>query len=98
MGHRIGECKCGSESTAGCQCRYFENNHVANQLRHTRGSKSYDPDGTINSFAWSQASGPSTATITNSGTSAPTVAGLVAGTYVFQLSVTDNGGATTTAQ
>ena len=62
------------------------------------GSKSYDPDGTIASYSWSEVSGPSTATITNGNTASPAVSGLQAGQYVFQLTVTDNSGATATAQ
>ncbi|MBS1933765.1 MAG: DUF4832 domain-containing protein, partial [Bacteroidetes bacterium] len=62
------------------------------------GSASSDPDGTIAGYKWSQVSGPSTATITNSTTATPTVSALVAGTYVFQLTVTDNSGSTSTAQ
>jgi hypothetical protein len=62
------------------------------------GSLSYDPDGTIASYSWTEVSGPSTATITGAGTVTPTVSSLVQGQYVFQLAVTDNGGATSTAQ
>src|SRR5579862_5896442 len=59
------------------------------------GSASYDPDGTIATYNWTQVSGPSTATITGGNTAIPTVSGLIAGTYTFQLAVTDNSGATT---
>lgn len=45
---------------------------------------------TISSYAWSEVSGPSTATITNGNTITATFSNLVAGTYVFQLLVTDN--------
>jgi ribosomal protein L14 len=62
------------------------------------GTKSTDPDGTIASYSWSQVSGPSTATITNGNTASPTVSSLIAGTYIFQMTVTDNSGATSTAQ
>src|SRR5579871_4831036 len=61
------------------------------------GSASYDPDGTIASYSWTQLTGPSTTTITGSATATPTVSGLVAGRYTFQLTVTDNSGATATA-
>jgi chitodextrinase len=60
------------------------------------GTKSSDPDGTIASYSWSEVSGPSTATIVGSSTATPTVSGLVQGEYVFQLTVTDNSGATNT--
>ncbi|MBS1598792.1 MAG: tandem-95 repeat protein [Bacteroidetes bacterium] len=62
------------------------------------GSASNDPDGSIASYSWAQISGPSTATITNGNTSKPTVGALQAGAYTFQLTVTDNKGATATAQ
>jgi len=58
------------------------------------GTNSFDPDGTIDYFAWTQISGPSSAGITNNNTASATATGLIAGTYVFQLIVTDNNGAT----
>jgi len=58
------------------------------------GSKSKDPDGTISKYAWSQASGPSTAIFGNSGAATTAVSGLVQGAYTFNLTVTDNGGKT----
>jgi hypothetical protein len=58
------------------------------------GSLSADPDGSISSYSWTQISGPNTSTITNGNTSLATVAGLVAGQYTFELTVTDNMGAT----
>ena len=51
-----------------------------------------DADGTIASYAWSQLSGPAPATFSSSTDPAPTLSGLVAGTYVFSLVVTDNEG------
>ena len=62
------------------------------------GSASYDPDGTIVSYAWVQMSGSGGVTITNSSTDKPSVYGLTAGTYIFQLTVTDNSGASATAE
>jgi endoglucanase Acf2 len=53
-----------------------------------------DTDGTISSYAWTQVSGPSTATLSGNATANLTASALVAGTYVFRLTVTDNGGAT----
>jgi ribosomal protein L14 len=61
------------------------------------GSGSYDPDGTIASYQWVQTSGAGGVTITGSNTATPTVYGLEPGVYVFQLTVTDNQGATGTA-
>ncbi|MEP7232654.1 MAG: PKD domain-containing protein [Ginsengibacter sp.] len=53
-----------------------------------------DPDGTITKYAWAQVSGPSTSTISNTSTPQTTISNLVAGVYVFKLTVTDNNGAT----
>jgi hypothetical protein len=53
-----------------------------------------DTDGTIVSYSWSIVSGSGTITSATSATT--TVTGLVAGTYVFRLTVTDNQGATGT--
>ncbi|UII30977.1 tandem-95 repeat protein [Fulvivirga ulvae] len=52
-----------------------------------------DPDGTIASYAWAQVSGPSTATLSGAGTSTLNAGNLIEGTYTFQLTVTDNQGA-----
>jgi ribosomal protein L14 len=60
------------------------------------GSASSDPDGTIASYAWSQVSGPSTATLGTAGSATTTAGGLVQGNYVFRLTVTDNDGAKST--
>jgi hypothetical protein len=62
------------------------------------GSNSFDPDGTIDYYGWSQVSGPSTATISNSNAASTAVNGLVVGTYVFQLLVTDNNGTSNSDQ
>lgn len=53
-----------------------------------------DPDGTVVSYLWSQVSGPNTPIITSSGSPSTYVKGFVTGTYVFQLTATDNKGAT----
>jgi len=58
------------------------------------GSLSTDPDGSIASFSWTKKSGPSAGTITSPTAVSTTVTGLEEGTYVFQLSITDNKGAT----
>jgi hypothetical protein len=49
--------------------------------------------GTITSYAWTKVSGPNTPTIASATSVSTMVSGLIAGTYVFQLSV--NGGAST---
>ncbi|UOQ68637.1 PKD domain-containing protein [Hymenobacter volaticus] len=56
-----------------------------------------DTDGSITTYAWTQVSGPNTATFSSTTIAAPTVSGLVAGAYVFSLIVTDNAGLASTA-
>lgn len=55
-----------------------------------------DSDGTIASYNWSKISGPTSYTITSASTASTTVTSLVAGTYIFRLTVADNLGATGT--
>ncbi len=56
-----------------------------------------DSDGVVISYLWTKISGPSTFTIVNPTLSTTIINNLVAGTYIFQLLVTDNQGATATA-
>jgi len=56
-------------------------------------SASFDPDGSISAYAWSQISGPSTATMGSPNTVSTTASGLIQGVYIFRLMVQDNGGA-----
>jgi hypothetical protein len=58
------------------------------------GSASYDPDGTITNYSWVQLSGSGGVTISGSTQAQAGISGLRAGTYVFQLTVTDDAGAT----
>lgn len=51
-------------------------------------------DGLINSYLWSQISGPNTATIADPGSASTSVTNIISGTYVFQLMATDDKGAT----
>jgi hypothetical protein len=53
--------------------------------------------GTIASFLWTKVSGPSQSTIVSSGTASTAINNLVQGVYTFQLTVTDNSGATGTS-
>jgi gliding motility-associated-like protein len=57
-------------------------------------SSSSDPDGTIASRAWTQRQGPSTASLSGTGTGTLNASNLVEGTYRFRLTVTDDDGAT----
>jgi hypothetical protein len=58
------------------------------------GSGSSDPDGTIASFSWIQTTG-TTVSLTGANTATPSfTAPSVSGTLTFQLTVTDNNGAT----
>jgi len=53
-----------------------------------------DADGTVVSYFWAKISGPSTYNITNASSPVTDVWGLVKGVYKFELTVTDNNGAT----
>src|SRR6185503_20053515 len=55
-----------------------------------------DADGTITGYAWTRVSGPTTYTLGSANASTTTLTNLVQGTYVFRLTVTDNGGASGT--
>lgn len=57
---------------------------------------SADPDGWIASFKWTKVSGPASYSFYNANAAQTKVTGLVAGTYVFRVTVTDNKGATDT--
>ncbi|MGB8195214.1 MAG: PKD domain-containing protein, partial [Chitinophagaceae bacterium] len=61
-------------------------------------SASFDPDGTIAAYSWNRISGPSGLTIVNATTVYADVVGLKAGEYIFELTVTDNNGATAADQ
>jgi hypothetical protein len=53
-----------------------------------------DPDGTIATYAWTKVSGPAGSTFGTPSSASTTVNGLVQGSYVFRLTVSDNKGAT----
>jgi hypothetical protein len=56
------------------------------------GSGSRDPDGTISEWLWKKIEGPNLFDIKNPTASSTKVKDLVGGTYMFELTVTDNGG------
>jgi hypothetical protein len=61
------------------------------------GSGSYDPVASITGYAWSQVSGPTNVIIAGGNTAIGAVSGLAIGDYRFQLTVTNNAGASSTA-
>jgi len=61
------------------------------------GSASYDLGGTITGYSWTEISGPTSSPITDSSSAVANVSGLGAGEYVYQLTVTDNRGLTSSA-
>src|SRR6187455_2901424 len=56
------------------------------------GRSSSDPDGSISNYLWTKISGPVSSNIIKPSDSITKVKALVAGTYLFELKVTDNGG------
>lgn len=60
------------------------------------GSASSDADGNITAYSWTKVSG-GTANFSSTNSASTTVSGLTQGSYVFALTVTDNAGATNTA-
>lgn len=65
-----------------------------NYMPTLNGTTSSDADGWIKAFRWTKISGPSSYYISTPYAGKTKVTGLVAGTYVFRLTVTDNLGAT----
>ena len=61
------------------------------------GSGSSDPDGSISKYAWQQVSGPNTSAIASPNSASTNISGLIAGTYLYSLTVTDNQSKTATA-
>lgn len=55
-----------------------------------------DPDGTIAAYLWTKISGPTGGAITSPTNATTGVTGLTAGTYIYQLRLTDNSGDTAT--
>jgi acetyl esterase/lipase len=55
-----------------------------------------DPGGSIASYTWTKTAGPTSFTFNSTAVSNPSITNLVAGTYTFNVKVTDNQGATAT--
>src|ERR1035437_5661723 len=53
-----------------------------------------DADGTVVGYSWRKVSGPASGVITNPTSAITTVTGLTVGVYQYELTVTDNQGAT----
>lgn len=77
--------RAGSDQTIPLSWKY---------MPYLNGTRSTDPDGYIRSFRWTKISGPSSYWFSSSTSGQTKVNGLVAGTYVFRLAVTDNSGKT----
>lgn len=69
---------------------YLPNNSV------TMAGSGTDSDGSIQSYAWTRVTGPTTYSIANAGDPVTTISSLVKGSYIFRLTVTDNTGGTAT--
>lgn len=55
-----------------------------------------DTDGVITNYAWRQVAGPATAVFNNNTLASPIVSGLIEGSYLFELTVTDDSAAAAT--
>lgn len=86
-------CSTNPTSNAGADASY-----EVSQTPKTLSGSGSDCDGTVSSYAWSQISGPNTATITSPSSATTTITGTAVGTYVFELEVTDNSSNTATDQ
>lgn len=70
--------------------------YVSDPQARLSGLGSMDPDGTITAYQWTMLTGPATPVIHDGLAQTTQVTGLVAGSYTFQLQVTDDRGATAT--
>jgi len=60
------------------------------------GTASADPDGSIVSYSWRKIQGPAGSTFTSTNIASPAVNGLARGQHEFELTITDNRGASST--
>jgi hypothetical protein len=56
----------------------------------TLSGSGFDCNGNVTAYAWTRISGPNTPTITTPTSASTGITGVIAGTYVFRLTVTDN--------
>ncbi|MFZ6010667.1 MAG: PKD domain-containing protein [Bacteroidota bacterium] len=68
------------------------NDQVTSSTSVTLTGTGSDPDGSVATYSWSQVSGPAPATWTNNSSASVNVNGLVPGSYLFKLQVTDQNG------
>jgi hypothetical protein len=71
--------------------------NATNNLAVLNGTQSSDPGGGPLQFNWTLVGGPNQPNIVSQNSATTSVTGLVPGTYTFQLTVTDNRGATNSA-
>ena len=60
------------------------------------GTASVDPDGSIVSYSWRKIQGPAGSSFTSTNIASPAVSGLARGQHEFELTITDNRGASST--
>jgi pimeloyl-ACP methyl ester carboxylesterase len=84
-GNKLPIARAGADQTIPISWKY---------MPFLNGTTSTDPDGWIRAFKWTKISGPSSYWFSSSTSGQTKANGLVAGTYVFRLTVTDNKGAT----
>ena len=75
--------RAGADQTIPISWKYYP---------YLNATPSTDANGWIKSFKWTKVSGPSSYSIASPNSGATKVNGLVAGTYVFRVTVTDNSG------
>ena len=74
------------------------NQSITSSSTTLNGSASTDPDGTISSYAWSMVDGPNSPNIVSATSVSTSVTGMIGGVYLFNLTVTDDDGATASDQ
>ena len=80
-----------------CNVRYKQSIPLPTNTATIQGSTSTDPDGSIVSYKWSIESGPNMPAMVSTTAADLKISGMVLGTYIYRLTVTDNLGATSSA-